>query len=59
MEELLEREGELGTLRGMVDEARLRRGGTVVVEGAAGSGKTALLRRLREESSDVRVLRAS
>ena len=58
MEELLEREGELGTLRGMVDEARLGRGGTVVVEGAAGSGKTALLRRLREESSDVRVLRA-
>ena len=58
MEELLEREDELSVLRGLVDDARAGRGGTVLVEGPAGSGKTALLRALRSSVDDVRVLRA-
>ena len=58
MEELLERDHELSVLRGLVDNARVGRGGTVLVEGPAGSGKTALLRALRSSVDDVRVLRA-
>lgn len=58
MEELLEREGELATLRALVAGARLGRGGTAIVEGAAGSGKTALLRALRAEAAGVKVLRS-
>ncbi|RKQ88096.1 regulatory LuxR family protein [Solirubrobacter pauli] len=58
MEELLEREGELATLRALVEDARLGRGGTAIVEGAAGSGKTALLRALQADASGVKVLRA-
>ncbi len=40
---LLERETELAALRAVVDRALARRGGLVVVEGSAGSGKSALV----------------
>jgi DNA-binding CsgD family transcriptional regulator/tetratricopeptide (TPR) repeat protein len=46
--ELLEREDELQTLVDVVREATAGRGGVVLVGGEAGSGKTALLRALRE-----------
>ena len=42
-----------------MEEARLGRGGVVVVEGAAGSGKTALLRAFRDDAGGVRVLQAT
>ena len=57
MESLLERDTEFAALQAGLDEARVGRGGVIVVEGAPGAGKTALLRAFRPE--DVRVLRAT
>src|SRR5262249_54904844 len=55
--ELLERERELETLAACLDNVRSdSRGRVVVVSGEAGVGKTALLRRFREDSRGVRVL---
>ncbi len=48
MAELLEREGELGVLDGVVREASGGRGRVVLVGGEAGIGKSSLLRALRE-----------
>lgn len=58
---LLEREEETAALAARLAEARAGQGGTVVVEGAPGAGKTALLAQLRADAvtaGGVRVLRA-
>src|SRR4051794_5287229 len=57
---LVEREGEIRALDGLVRAAAAGRGGLVSVEGSPGIGKSALLAFAREraEASDVRVLYA-
>ncbi|HEX5909263.1 MAG TPA: AAA family ATPase, partial [Thermoleophilaceae bacterium] len=50
--DLLEREEELGALAGRLDEAASGQGGLVVVDGAAGVGKSALLRELVATARD-------
>jgi DNA-binding CsgD family transcriptional regulator len=52
------RAAELDTLRSELDLARARTARLVLVEGAAGIGKTALVRRFLAASADTRVLRA-
>ena len=56
--ELLERQGELDALAGLLDDVRdQRRGWLVLVAGEAGVGKTALLRRFCDEQrSSARIL---
>ena len=56
--ELLERQGELDALAGLLDDVRgQRRGWLVLVSGEAGVGKTALLRRFCDEHrSSARIL---
>ncbi|WP_028063390.1 AAA family ATPase [Solirubrobacter soli] len=56
---LLEREDELARLAAALAGAREGRGSVVVVEGAAGLGKTALLREARAAASGMTVLSAS
>ena len=57
---LLEREGEVERLAAAIAAARDDgRGAVVVVEGAAGLGKTALLRHAGSLASGLRVLSAS
>lgn len=46
--EIVEREGELDTLRALLEEAALGRGRLVLLEGPAGIGKTRLLQAARE-----------
>ncbi|MDP1850489.1 MAG: AAA family ATPase [Solirubrobacteraceae bacterium] len=59
-EALVEREAELAHLTSRMADARLGQGGLVLIEAAAGQGKTSLLRALRESvGDDVRVLRAT
>jgi chromosomal replication initiation ATPase DnaA len=53
------REAELARLRTLVAEAREGRSGTLALSGPPGQGKTALLDRLCDESSDARLLRAT
>jgi DNA-binding CsgD family transcriptional regulator len=57
---LLERDNELITLEGRIAETCARRGGVVVVEGAAGVGKTRLLTSARELAcnAQMQVVRA-
>lgn len=57
---LLERVAELGRLREAIDAACAGSGALVLLEGPAGIGKTALLRRLRDEAqaAGMRVLTA-
>ena len=45
---MLERDAEIGELHSLLDEARAGAGRLVVVEGAAGIGKTVLLRALAQ-----------
>jgi DNA-binding CsgD family transcriptional regulator len=54
---LLGRHRELAVLEEVVAATRSRRSSTVVVEGEAGSGKTALLDNLEASSADFRVVR--
>ena len=58
---LIERESELGVLDQVVDDAACGRGGAVLVEGEAGSGKTCLVQRARARASaaGARVLHAT
>src|SRR5439155_18181231 len=58
--ELLEREEELRTLAGLLDAACAGRGGSAVVEGPAGIGKSTLLRACAQRAGEqgVRVLTA-
>lgn len=44
------RDGELETIRNALDEARVGRGGCLLILGEAGSGKTRLLREARQEA---------
>ncbi|PTE10963.1 ATP-binding protein [Mesorhizobium helmanticense] len=54
---LLEREGPLGTLLAQVERAAAGHGGTVLVDGEAGVGKTSLLREFAQEADgNCRVL---
>src|SRR5262245_54806788 len=57
---LLERTGELARIESVLDQARVGRGGLVVVEGPAGIGKTALLAAARAaaQTAGMRVLRS-
>src|SRR5215216_3068094 len=57
---LLERDGELGLIGGLVARVSAGEGGLVVIEGHAGVGKTELLRAAGElgEAEGLRVLRA-
>jgi DNA-binding CsgD family transcriptional regulator len=57
---LLEREAELDELQAALESARAGTGGLLVVEGAAGIGKTRLLQAAREtaERTGMRVLRS-
>lgn len=57
---LLDRAGELEAIRRALQQARDEKGGTIAVLGAAGMGKTALLRCSREDAKDAgfRVLEA-
>lgn len=50
---ILERDAELGALRGRVSELRHGVGGVVLVEGAAGIGKTVLLDEARDAARDA------
>src|SRR4051812_48813550 len=52
------RDTERGTLRALLDSALQGRSGALVVHGAAGSGKTALIDDLIAGADGVRVLRA-
>ncbi len=52
---LLEREHELGRVQAALRAVGQRAGGTVVIEGAAGMGKSRLLEAARERASDVGV----
>src|SRR4051812_18185566 len=58
--ELLERDAEVEELTAALEEARSGAGGVIVIEGAAGIGKTRLLRVVREvaEAIGMRVLAA-
>src|SRR5688572_5649086 len=51
------RDGELARLHAALDEVRGGRPQVVVVEGAAGIGKTAMVERFLQGASDVEVLR--
>jgi len=55
---LLEREGELAAMRALVEAARSGDGRLVVIEGAAGIGKTRLLAEARSLAADFEVLSA-
>ncbi|MDA0185791.1 AAA family ATPase, partial [Solirubrobacter phytolaccae] len=55
---LLERENELRQLHALLDAARRGEGGTILVEAAAGAGKTALLNAARDQP-DFRTLHAT
>ncbi|MFE6399667.1 helix-turn-helix transcriptional regulator [Streptomyces alboflavus] len=57
---LVGRAGEVGELLLMLEDARVRRPGVVLVEGAPGTGRTALLERLARHgrARDMTVLRA-
>jgi DNA-binding CsgD family transcriptional regulator len=61
LERLVERDGELERLAGAAEAARGGRGSLLLVEGPAGQGKTALLRRARLQAADagMRVLWAA
>src|SRR4051794_5931913 len=52
------RRRECAVLDGLLEGARVARSGTLVVRGAPGAGKTALLDHAVESAPDVRVLRA-
>lgn len=53
---LVERDTELSVLEGLLDACAAGRGGAVVVSGAVGSGKTALLRAFRERAAPTGAL---
>src|SRR5205807_7319210 len=50
---LLERDNELALISDVLDSARDGDGHVLIVEGAAGIGKTSLLRLARDEASDA------
>lgn len=52
MAQIVERERELGALRGLIDEAVLGRGQLVLLEGTAGIGKTRLLAAARDLAAE-------
>jgi predicted ATPase len=52
---LLEREREIAALQAMVDDVSRRRGGCLVLEGATGAGKSALLAELVGGAQDAGV----
>jgi len=56
---LLARERELARISDLLTAAGAGRGGTLVVAGEPGIGKTALLRQSTEDAGDVRVLRTT
>ena len=51
--DLIERDGELATLSELLEAARSGAGGLAMLEAAAGQGKTALLRALRDQSAEL------
>ncbi|GAA2396598.1 LuxR family transcriptional regulator [Nonomuraea africana] len=53
------RQREIGTLTGLLDEARAGRGSALIVRGEAGIGKTALLEHAAQTGSAMRLLRAT
>ncbi|WP_157851760.1 AAA family ATPase, partial [Streptomyces monomycini] len=53
---LVERDTELSVLEGLLDACAAGRGGAVVVSGAVGGGKTALLRAFRERAAPTGAL---
>jgi DNA-binding CsgD family transcriptional regulator len=55
---LLERQRELAQIESAIADARSGRGGFLVVEGAAGLGKTRLLEAARDAATDLRALTA-
>jgi DNA-binding CsgD family transcriptional regulator len=55
---LRDRRNECAVLDGLLDDARARQSGVLVLRGDAGIGKTALLEHAIGSSSDMRVLRA-
>src|SRR4029079_19527588 len=52
VDELLERHAELGRLRELVDSAARGRGAAVLLDGAAGIGKTSLVAAARRLAAD-------
>ena len=54
-----EREAELGRLDGLLRSARRGEGGTLLITGEAGIGKSALLAAARDRAGDMRVLIAA
>jgi predicted ATPase len=56
---LLERGAELTELRALLAAARAAAGSVALIEAPAGQGKTALLRALKREAGDARVLSAT
>ena len=55
---LRDRQDERAVLDRLLEEARARQGGVLVMQGEAGIGKTALLEYAIESASDLRTLRA-
>jgi len=58
-QEVLGRDHELGALSALAGQLRAGRGGSMVIRGEPGIGKTALLDRIAADGSDVTVLRAT
>ena len=54
--ELLDRDSELNALHRALDQARSGRGGTVLVCGESGIGKTSLIRRFLDDAADAVIL---
>src|SRR5688572_1970547 len=53
------RDAERAAIEALLDDARARRSGILVLRGEPGMGKTALLQHARARATDMRVLQAS